>query len=490
MIDWCSRPRGGDPGQEASLEKQRAPDALEPRKPRRVHWGSIGSLVLLGAVGIGAWLVTGHGDGTAGSGREDPRGQAEVTMPSSRGDTTVVTWTRVIEIASGEAYQGPWRMNESDFRYVDAPTVAIDEKGALGVAWVDQSRKDIFFQIYGPDGKARLEEPANVSRSPEIFSWLPRMAMAPGDPRQVYILWQEIVFSGGSHGGEIFFARSADGGRTFGDPVNLSNSPAGDGKGRLTTHDWHNGSLDLAMDPQGDLYVTWTEYEGALWFRRSTDGGRSFSDPLRLVGGDEPRPATAWGTAGDPARGPAPVVGHGPARGPALAVDAQKTVYVAWTVGEDPAADIRLAKSDDGGRSFSEPRVVHESGGHADAPKIAVDGEGTVHLVYAESPAGPLDRYRIRYARSTDDGRTFENPSEISDPHAEAYESVNFPGIGLDREDNLYLLWHLFPDRGFRPRGLGFSFSRDGGRTRSRRLPWFPAPRIRSSASPGVSRAC
>ena len=40
-----------------------------------------------------------------------------------------VTWEEKIEVASGGAYRGPWRMNESEFHYVDDPTVAINEQG-------------------------------------------------------------------------------------------------------------------------------------------------------------------------------------------------------------------------------------------------------------------------------------------------------------------------------------------------------------------------
>ncbi|MFQ5955278.1 MAG: sialidase family protein, partial [Kiloniellales bacterium] len=260
-------------------------------------------------------------------------------------------------------------MNRSDFDFVDDPTVAINDEGFVGIAWADQSRHDIFFQVYGPSprrpaalartrgesgsgraggpaGTKRLAEPVNVSKSPRIFSWLPRLVIGPGDANDAYLLWQEIVFSpGGTHGGEAFFARSTDGGRTFGQPINLSNSIAGDGKGRLTRRFWHNGSLDLGQGPEGHLYAAWTEYQGKLWFSRSTDGGVSFSDPLHVAGDKQ-----------------------APARGPSLAVDAEGgTVYLAWTVGEDAAADIRFAKSVDQGRSFGEPRIVFLSGGHADA---------------------------------------------------------------------------------------------------------------------------
>ena len=355
-----------------------------------------------------------------------------------------VTWGERIEVASGDAYQGPWRMNESEFHYVDDPTVAINEEGVVGVAWADQFRQDIFFQIYAADGEKRFKEPVNVSRTPKIFSWLPRMVTTSGDPSRVYILWQEIVFSGGTHGGEIFFARSTNGGKTFNDPVNLSNSIAGDGKGRLTRRSWHNGSLDLALGPKGTLYAAWTEYEGALWLSRSTDGDGRFSKPLRIAGGG----------------------GAHPVRGPSLAVGADNAVYLAWTVGEDRAADIHVAKSGDAGRSFGAPRIAFESDGHADAPKIAVDSEGTVHLVYAESPAGPFDRYHIRYTRSNDGARTFDKPREISSPLPEAFESGNFTALSVDGEDKLYVLWELFPGRERRrPRGLGFTVSRDAGRT-------------------------
>jgi hypothetical protein len=151
--------------------------------------------------------------------------------PRSASIGSAVAWREPIEVASGAAFRGPWRMNDSVFDFVDDPTVAIDDRGQVGVVWADHSRKDLFFQRYGPDGKAQLHAPVNVSRSPRIFSWLPRLVLPADEPMAVYVLWQEIVFSGGSHGGDIFFARSADGGRSFNGPVNLSNSPAGDGKG-------------------------------------------------------------------------------------------------------------------------------------------------------------------------------------------------------------------------------------------------------------------
>ena len=46
-----------------------------------------------------------------------------------RADPQKVRRDEKIEIASGGAFRGPWRMNESEFHYVDDPTVAISEQG-------------------------------------------------------------------------------------------------------------------------------------------------------------------------------------------------------------------------------------------------------------------------------------------------------------------------------------------------------------------------
>lgn len=364
-----------------------------------------------------------------------------VTSSSEPERPSAVTWADPIEVASGEAYRGPWRMNESDWRFVDDPTVALTETGEVGVVWTDHVEQDLFFQRYDVGGEAQLKAPVNVSRSPDVFSWLPRMIIPPEKPHRVYVLWQEIVFSGGTHGGEIFFARSTDGGRTFSDPLNLSTTQAGAGKGRLTERLWHNGSLDLAVGPEATLYAAWTEYEGRLRFSRSTDGGRSFSEPLHVAGSNAE-----------------------PARGPSLAIDATGTVHLAWTVGGDPEADIHYARSDDEGRSFGASTTVAESDGHSDAPTLAADRAGTLHLAYGESSTNPPDRYHIRYTRSTVKDHAFRAPKTISAPNAEI-ESTHFPSMQVSGTDTLVVLWERLPEGGPRPRGLAYTSSRNGGAT-------------------------
>ena len=369
------------------------------------------------------------------------------TVPTA-GSAQSIAWHGRTDVAAGGGEHGPWRQNESRYDYVDDPTVAVDERGEVAVAWVDQARKDVLFQRFSADG-ASYGQPINVSRSPAIFSWLPRIALAPDDPKQIFILWQEIIFSGGSHGGDILFARSQDGGSTFSKPLNLSRSVAGDGKGRINKEIWHNGSLDLAAGAGRALYAAWTEYEGALWLSRSTDGGKSFAPPRRVAGSNAE-----------------------PTRGPSLALGPDRTVYLAWTVGDDPAADIRVAKSTDGGAKFTEPRIVAQSKGYSDAPKLAVDSGGALHLVYGESMGGPFGPSHVRYTRSSDGARSFEPARDISGAGA------GFPALSIDAKGNLYVMWELFPEPRRRPRGLALVVSRDGGRS------FTPPKAVPESADP------
>lgn len=370
---------------------------------------------------------------------------ASVTTGSAAQPEAMIAWCGAIDVAAGGGHRGPWRQNDSQYDYVDDSTVAIDMHGAAAVAWVDQRSKDVFLQIFERDGKRRLRQPVNVSRTGDVFSWLPRIALSPTYANDVYVLWQEIVFSGGSHGGDIFFAASRDGGSSFGPPLNLSNSVAGDGKGRINTEVWHNGSLDIAIASDGTVYVAWTEYEGALWFSHSTDRGATFSSPVQVAGRANEKPA----------------------RAPALAAGRDRTVHIAWTTGDDDSSDIRIARSDDGGRTFGEGRTVARTGGYSDAPKVVIDSAGTLHLVHGESVGGPFDRYDILYTRSRDGGQTFETPRRISQPGPRGTVSAAFPALSLDAKDNVYVLWELYRNHRELPRGQAFVVSVDSGNTYS-----------------------
>ena len=351
-----------------------------------------------------------------------------------------IRWDAPVELASGRGERGPWQQNDSRYDFVDDPAVVHSGDG-LVVAWVDQKRKAVWVQRRSADGSKALGEPVEVARQPDTFSWIPRLAVAPDDPQSVMVLWQEIIFSGGSHGGEMMLARSTDGGRSFSAPQNLSRSREGDGKGRITPEIWHNGSYDLVLGAGGQVVAAWTEYDGPLWFSRSTDGGRTFSAPLRIAG----------------------AAGQKPARGPSIALGPRNAVYLAWTEGDNAAADIHVARSADGGGKFDAPQVVAPSRGYSDAPKLAVDRQGVLHLAYAESEGGPFARQRILYTRSSDGAGGFQPPRVLTPAFPQPYVSAGYPSLETDAHGGVYVVWEFQDDLRQRPRALGMAVSADGG---------------------------
>ncbi|HYC63612.1 MAG TPA: sialidase family protein, partial [Reyranellaceae bacterium] len=238
------------------------------------------------------------------------------------------------------------------------------------------------------------------------------------------------------------FARSGDGGRSFSAPVNLSNSVPGDGKGRINPHYWHNGSYDLQAAAGGKVYVAWTEFDGPLWFARSADGGRTFGQPQLVAGGKGDRPA----------------------RAPALAVHPDGSVLLAWTHGDDDGADIHVARWAQGSGAFSPPVTIGHRSRYDDAPVLAVDAKGVVHLAWGESEGKPLQRQRIAYARSRDGGRSFEAPRAVLTAAA-PFVSAAYPALRVDGEGRVLVLAEVLENLRQLPRALALTVSGDGGNT-------------------------
>ncbi|HYF64864.1 MAG TPA: hypothetical protein VD886_18715 [Herpetosiphonaceae bacterium] len=102
---------------------------------------------------------------------------------------------------------------------------------------------------------------------------------------------------------DIWLARSADGGRTFG--ANLRVNPAAEGQHTLPT---------LAAAPDGRLHLSWLSVDGqdhSIVHTSSADGGASFTPPQTI----------ASNTLGDGGR----------PNMPSLAVAADGRAYLAWT---------------------------------------------------------------------------------------------------------------------------------------------------------------
>lgn len=324
------------------------------------------------------------------------------------------------------------------------PTTAIDPaSGAVYVAWVGvpdtDGRADVFL-ARSDDGGASYAAPVRVNDLPGDAA---PHAQAPaqvavGPDGTVYVAWQNNTKIEGRRfpASDLRLARSLDGGRTF-EPAVYVNDDAG---GPPASHTFH----DLAVLPDGAVLVSWidgraraaAEAAAASAARNGAHAGAA--QPHAGHGAvEEPGPQIRVARSEDGGRtfGPSVVVAEQacPCCRTSLAIGPEGEVYLAWrAVFAGSIRDIVVARSDDGGRSFRPAIPVHDDGWRIDAcphagPSLAVDAEGRLHAAWftgAEGGAG------VFHAVSTDGGRTFRAPAALARAELIAPSQVKLDAIG------------------------------------------------------------
>jgi len=314
------------------------------------------------------------------------------------------------------------------------PTVAVDPRsGTTYVAWVgaQPGNADVYLARIDQDG---ADAPVRVNDIPgdaAPHEQAPaQVAVAPsGD---VLVLWQNNTPVEGRRfpASDLRLARSTDGGRSF-EPAVTVNDDAG---GPPSSHTFH----DIAVAPDGTVYVSWIDSRerdrarAALGIADDSDGhgghgghggnGAGHGGHATMAADDPALPSSdvrvARSTDGGRTFEPGVVVARDvcPCCRTSLAVAPDGAVLVAWRrVFDGDVRDIVVARSTDGGRSFTPPARVHDDGWvipgcpHA-GPSLALDGEGRVHAAwYTGSP----ERQGVHVAVSDDGGATFGQPRPL-----------------------------------------------------------------------------
>jgi hypothetical protein len=168
-----------------------------------------------------------------------------------------------------------------------------------------------------------------------------------------------------------------------------------------------------AIGPNGEVYVTWQDFfTDRIVIDKSTDGGMTFG-PDRAVAGiipiADPLGGFGWGFRTNSCPSIAVDTSAGPRRG---------TVYVAWADQRTGDADILIARSTDGGLTWSVPTRINDdpaqNGRHQFFQWLSVDPHGTVHVIWYDNRDGGGALLRVFSARSTD-GLTFSPNERVSD---------------------------------------------------------------------------
>ncbi|MFO7906893.1 MAG: sialidase family protein [Pirellulaceae bacterium] len=223
---------------------------------------------------------------------------------------------------------------------------------------------------------------------------------------------------------------SHDGGQTWGEPREM----------------FHKSGIDprspaVGVGPDGVLYAGWRERkwddpaDSRVAFYRSADRGQTWTFVAAVELPDDDR------------------VGH--PYGKLLFTDSGEILLCVYTVAKDGQApmDSRLMVSRDGGESWTQRSIIARRANETSL--IRTPNDSLLALVREHKPGKPSSSENVWATRSTDTGRTWDEPVRVTDEREQPAEAIFV--------DNRTLL--CFYGRRHKPFGVRARVSHDGGRT-------------------------
>jgi hypothetical protein len=285
---------------------------------------------------------------------------------------------------------------------------------------------------------------------------------------EFYALWEQSREAGGT---ELMFARSLKFGRKFDKPIRLTDKPTAS----------TNGFSHLAVAPNGDIYAVWLDGRDtgtssapgtlAVYMAKSTDKGATFGKNLQVTPSACPccRPSLAFGATGevfvswrqvfaDNIRDivVATSVDNGTSFNKAVRVAVDnwqisgcpdtgammhmkgKRLYITWH-SEGTIAGIRIAWSDDGGKSFARPMLASGKVLDTNHPVLSLSEDGRMLAVFQGRDATEKEGWgalRAYVVEVNDDG-------SISQPVAVTgnKKSILYPTIAAGTVGRVFVAW-------------------------------------------------
>ena len=145
----------------------------------------------------------------------------------------------------------------------------------------------------------------------------------------------------------------------------------------------------------------------------------------------------------------------GGAFSPRLALDSNEAINVTWGDTFGSGRRVLFARSVNQGDTFTEPVNVSRSSGEAFEPEITVDINDAINIAWEDTAPGANS---IMFSRSTDEGKSFSAPLQISKGTAPASEAH----IASDGAGRLSVVWVQGEEE---EKQAYYSRSTDGGLT-------------------------
>jgi hypothetical protein len=259
-----------------------------------------------------------------------------------------VFYTRSLDRGRSFAPPVPITADQESQRF---EAIALDADGSLFAAWLDKRNR--------VPAKARNESYVGAALA---FAWANDHGAAVSDTRIAQDNTCEccrlgIAFAG--PGRPVVAFRNVFGGTVRDHAITTFVDPRTPGPiYRVSVDDWktdvcpHHGP-SLAISADGAYHVAWFtngSVRKGLFYARSSDGGRSFSEPMP-VGRADRNPSYPSLTA------------------------ANGAVYLAWKEFDGERSTVPVMISHDNGRTWSPPRVAADTSDASDQPLLATNGQ-------------------------------------------------------------------------------------------------------------------
>jgi len=212
---------------------------------------------------------------------------------------------------------------------------------------------------------------------------------------------------------EIYYKRSTDGGASWQDDVRLTQA--------LKNSLFH--SRCLVADSAGQLHLLWDDKRFGnfeVYYKRSTDGGDTWQADLRMT----EDPGLSYGSS--------------------LCLDSSGRLHAVWFDDRDGNCEIYTKRSTDGGTTWgSDTRLTFDpAGSKTFGASVCADPSEGIHVVWKDNRDGDD---RLYYKRSTDGGASFADEINLTPDPAPSYYLV-FPFIDCDSLGRIHVVWSQLRD--------------------------------------------
>ncbi|MDN5850464.1 MAG: glycoside hydrolase, partial [Nitrococcus sp.] len=275
------------------------------------------------------------------------------------------------------------------------------------------------------DGGKIWSKPVQVSKSGQVLAFeASPQQMAIGPNGEVYVVWANNYTENNPYQygkGVVMFARSTDRGKTFDLPVSVGP----DVNDTETSRNFQN----IAVAPDGTIYVSVLHSENA----KVDDRGRS----VRVISSEDG--GQTWSTGSLVSKGTCPCCRT------SLAASTDGNVYVGWrqidSSGDTTIRDTVVAQSSDGGKTWTQPVEYYDdqwkiNGCPHAGPSLTLDGRGRLHATWFTGAEGRLGIY---HAISTDNGQSWSEPTPVFTP---SYTPVTEPEMLVDAKGNAWIAFN------------------------------------------------